>query len=149
MCLLEVREVQPQDISQLLALYTHLHGEAAPAIDDEINAIWRNILQDPNHHVIVGAEGDAIVSSCVVVIVPNLTHGQRPYALVENVITHPAHRGKGHATQMLRCAKEIAASNHCYKIMLMTGAKTEATLNFYKRAGYNAKDKTAFIQWLK
>jgi hypothetical protein len=32
--------------------------------------------------------------------------------------------------------------------MLMTGSKKESTLHFYKKAGYNAEDKTAFIQWL-
>ena len=38
--------------------------------------------------------------------------------------------------------------NHCYKIMLLTGSKEESTLNFYRNAGYNSSDKTAFIQWI-
>ena len=33
-------------------------------------------------------------------------------------------------------------------MMLLTGSKEESTLRFYERAGYNSKDKTAFIQWL-
>lgn len=33
--------------------------------------------------------------------------------------------------------------------MLLTGSKRETTLNFYKHAGYNSNDKTAFIQWLE
>jgi hypothetical protein len=49
---------------------------------------------------------------------------------------------------VLKFAKSIAESENCYKIMLMTGSKKESTLNFYKRAGYNDKDKTAFIQWI-
>ena len=44
--------------------------------------------------------------------------------------------------------KEIAVKENCYKMMLLTGAKDESTLNFYKKAGYNSTDKTAFIQWL-
>lgn len=28
------------------------------------------------------------------------------------------------------------------------GSKQESTLHFYEQAGYNSKDKTAFIQWL-
>lgn len=32
--------------------------------------------------------------------------------------------------------------------MLLTGSKEESTLRFYESAGYNKKDKTAFIQWL-
>ena len=29
--------------------------------------------------------------------------------------------------------------------MLLTGSKEESTLNFYRSAGYNSSDKTAFI----
>ena len=66
----------------------------------------------------------------------------------ENVVTHADHRGKGYATAFLNYAKELAVTADCYKMMLLTGAKNESTLNFYKRAGYNCTDKTAFIQWL-
>lgn len=34
------------------------------------------------------------------------------------------------------------------KIMLLTGSKEEGTLKFYRNAGYNSSDKTAFIQWI-
>ena len=33
-------------------------------------------------------------------------------------------------------------------MMLLTGSKEQKTLEFYKNAGYNCTDKTAFIQWL-
>lgn len=82
------------------------------------------------------------------VIVPNLTHGQRPYALIENVITSEAFRNQGLASACLAFAKQIAVEHHCYKIMLLTGSKKENTLNFYRKAGYNSEDKTAFVQWL-
>lgn len=89
-----------------------------------------------------------IVSSCVCAIIPNLTHNQQPYAIVENVITDREYRRRGLATQCLNYAKEIAKSKHCYKIMLLTGSKENSILSFYEGAGYNRKDKTAFIQWL-
>jgi GNAT superfamily N-acetyltransferase len=82
------------------------------------------------------------------VIIPNLTHNQQPYALIENVITDSAYRNKGCATALLNYARDIALNNNCYKIMLLTGAKKESTLNFYERAGFNRNDKTAFIQWI-
>lgn len=44
--------------------------------------------------------------------------------------------------------REIAVKENCYKLMLLTGSKRESTLNFYEQAGYNKKDKTAFIQWI-
>ena len=85
------------------------------------------------------------------VIIPNLTRNVRPYAfvvVVENVVTHGDYRKKGYATACLNFAKQIAEENHCYKMMLLTGSKKESTLNFYRNAGYNNLDKTAFIQWI-
>ncbi len=48
----------------------------------------------------------------------------------------------------LNYARQIAEGNNCYKMMLLTGSKEESTLNFYRNAGYNSSDKTAFIQWI-
>ena len=72
---------------------------------------------------IVAVEDEHIVSSCVCVIIPNLTHGQRPYALIENVITDQAYRGRGLAHACLDHAREIARAAGCYKIMLLTGSE--------------------------
>lgn len=146
---MEIREIASEELSQLLILYSYLHDNAIPVADSAIETLWHGIINDPNHHILVGVAGNMIVSSCVLLIVPNLTHNQRPYALIENVITHPKYRGKGYATHVLNFAKEISVNCCCYKIMLMTGSKQDATLNFYERAGYNKDDKTAFIQWLK
>ena len=49
-----------------------------------------------------------IVSSCVCVIIPNLTRDVRPYAFIENVVIHADYRGKGYATECLNYAKAIA-----------------------------------------
>ncbi|MFA9379192.1 MAG: GNAT family N-acetyltransferase [Lachnotalea sp.] len=99
-------------------------------------------------HIIIAEEDGKIVSLCVCVIIPNLTHNQRPYAFIENVVTDKDYRKKGLATDCLNYAKEIAIKVNCYKLMLLTGSKKESTLNFYEQAGYNQNDKTAFIQWI-
>lgn len=143
-----IREATKQDFDGLMQLYTQLHNNVIPEKTSSIELLWQNILEDKNHHIIVAEQDGRIVSSCVCVIVPNLTHSQRPYALIENVITDKESRGKGLATACLDFAKQIAKQANCYKIMLLTGSKEEATLNFYRRAGYNSEDKTAFIQWL-
>lgn len=145
---LQIREIRNDELEGLLGLYTQLHNNVMPQLDDRVKKIWENINNDPNHHIIVALMENKIVASCVLIIVNNLTNGQRPYALVENVITDGAYRKRGYATQVLNHAKGIAQQHNCYKIMLMTGSKEDTTLRFYERAGYNRNDKTAFIQWL-
>ena len=143
-----IREIKESDLNELLTLYTHLHEHGVPAESEHLLQTWEMIFNDQNHHIIVCEEDGTIVSSCVCVIIPNLTRNVRPYALIENVVTHAEHRGKGYATACLNCAKELAVKADCYKMMLLTSAKSDNTLDFYKKAGYNCTDKTAFIQWL-
>lgn len=144
-----IRELENKDFQQLMELYTHLHEKDIPEMDERVSSVWESILADKNHHIIVTELNGKIISSCVCVIIPNLTRNQRPYAFVENVVTHSDFRGKGIATACLNYARDIAKSENCYKLMLLTGSKDENTLNFYRRAGYNSEDKTAFIQWLE
>lgn len=144
-----IREIQEKDLNALLELYLHLHEESVQEFTEHLRNTWQTILADENHHIIVKEEDGKLVSSCVCVIIPNLTRGIRPYAFVENVVTHADYRGKGYATECLNYAKEIAEKANCYKMMLLTGSKKDSTLKFYENAGYNSSDKTAFIQWLE
>ena len=143
-----VREAKREDLDGILELYLYLHETSTPELTEHLTAVWDQILSDENHHLIVNEVDGEILSSCVCVIIPNLTRNVRPYAFVENVVTHADYRGKGYATQCLDYAKAVAERQNCYKMMLLTGSKEQKTLDFYTRAGYNCTDKTAFIQWL-
>ena len=144
-----VREVCENELKDLLELYLYLHETNVPEVSEHLNKTWETILQDENHHIIVKVIDGKIVSSCVCVVIPNLTRNVRPYAFIENVVTHKEYRGRGYATACLDYAKEIAEKENCYKMMLLTGSKKESTIKFYERAGYNSSDKTAFIQWIE
>lgn len=143
-----VREIKDTELDDMLELYLHLHEESIPEMSDGLKSTWDAIQNDVNHHIIIKEFDGKIVSSCVCVIIPNLTRGVRPYAFVENVVTHKDYRGRGYASECLAFAKQIAEKENCYKMMLLTGSKKESTLKFYEAAGYNSSDKTAFIQWL-
>ncbi len=143
-----VREAEKTDLNAILELYLFLHEDSIPEQDERLRETWMKIIHDPNHHIIVNEIDGLIVSSCICVIIPNLTRNVRPYALIENVVTHDKYRGKGYAGKCLDYAKKIAEKENCYKMMLLTGSKKPETLRFYEKAGYNSNDKTAFIQWL-
>ena len=144
-----IRDAKSTDLQEILELYLNLHETTIPEDSEHLRSTWDKIINDENHHLIVCETDGRIVSSCVCVIIPNLTRGVRPYAFVENVVTHREYRGRGYATECLAYAKKIAKEKNCYKMMLLTGSKSEKTLEFYRNAGYNSVDKTAFIQWLE
>ena len=88
-----IREARAADLDGLLALYAQLHSDDALEPDSPLRALWRRILEDDNYHIIVAERDGRPVSSCTCVVIPNLTHHQRPYALIENVVTDAPFRG--------------------------------------------------------
>lgn len=83
----------------------YLHEESVQEDTEHLQSARRNIIGDQNHHLIVCEVDNRIVSSCVCVIIPNLTRNIRPYAFVENVVIHGKYRKKGYATAYLAFAK--------------------------------------------
>lgn len=146
---MDVREIHPQELPQLLELYHHLHSDGWLEDGPDARRIWEAIRHQPGYHIVVAQEEGMVVSSCTLVLVPNLTHRGRPYGLVENVVTHPAYRGRGFASACLDFARKLAQGEQCYKLMLMTGSKKQSTLDFYRNAGYHSGEKTGFVQWLE
>ena len=88
---------------------------------------------------------ERIVSTCTLVLIPNLAGPGKRHGLIEHVITHPDHRKRGFGTAMLREALALAWREGCYKVMLMTGTKREETLRFYERAGFALGERTGLI----
>ena len=96
-----VREAVKEDLYELLNLYLFLHEKDIPEDSSRLENTWKTIIEDKNHHIIVNEINGKILSSCVCVIIPNLTRDVRPYAFIENVVTNEEYRGKGYATECL------------------------------------------------
>ena len=146
---MEIRRARKSDLSELFELYSGFSSSAACEANECAEAVWEKIEQYEGYHILVGCEDGRIVSTCAVTILPNLTHGQKPYAWVENVITKEAYQNRGYASSLLKRAEELAREAGCYRIGLMTRSKKESTWKFYESAGYNSEDKKAFVMWLE
>ncbi|MNW37428.1 Acetyltransferase (GNAT) family protein [compost metagenome] len=145
----QVRLIQEHELQGLLHLYKYLQpddSELNPA-DVQIISLWREMLDDPKMKIIVLEQDGQIVSSCVLVLVNNLTRAGRPYAIIENVVTHELYRRRGYGAQVIKEAIHIAEQSNCYKVMLMTSSKKEETLRFYEECGLEKGKKTGFIKY--
>jgi len=141
-----IRELQSHDLRSLLDLYAHLHERDAPPPSAALaEAVWSEALANPRIKYFGGFASDSLVTSCTLTVIPNLTRGCRPYGVIENVVTEAAHRGQGWGKAILSYALGEAWRQDCYKVMLLTGRKDDATLRFYQSAGFDRHDKQAFV----
>jgi len=143
---MDIRLLEKNDLSALLRLYEHLHSSDEPLpLQSKIDAVWSEIMSSGGFKYFGGFVGGVLVSSCTISVIPNLTRGCRPYGVIENVVTHSSHRKQGYGTALLHTALSHAWIVGCYKVMLLTGHKDEATLRFYQSAGFDSNGKQAFI----
>jgi GNAT superfamily N-acetyltransferase len=140
------RYIKKEELQALLELYTHLHEKDDPLLEQSvIGSLWNQIQSSSLLHYFVVEHEKKLVSSCTLSIIPNLTHGARPYGLIENVVTHTAYRRRGFGTKLLQYALDIAWKEKCYKVMLLTGSKNPGTHKFYQNIGFLHDIKTGYI----
>jgi GNAT superfamily N-acetyltransferase len=139
-----IRSATPDDAKSIQELYGHLIPEDPVVPFDEFAMAFTQIIQAEGNVILVREDQGRVVSTCYLNLIPNLTRSMRPYALIENVVTHPDHRRKGYGTALLQAAMQTARDHGCYKLMLLTGSKRPSTLRFYESAGLKANEKTGF-----
>jgi GNAT superfamily N-acetyltransferase len=138
-----IRAADKKDLASLLELYRYLIPSDPPLADANAECILERFSRYEGSAIFVGVVNGALVSTCTLVVVPNLTRSGASYALIENVVTHPQHRRRGYGQAILKGAIAAAWESGCYKIMLLTGSKDPATLGFYQSIGFE-RSKTGF-----
>jgi len=143
---METREIKESELGDLLRLYAHLHPSDVPLPDrSSVEAVWKEIQESQNFCYFGVFVDGQLVASCTLSVVPNLTRGCRSYGLIENVVTHKDFRRQGFGAAILAHALDFAWNQNCYKVMLLTGQKSEAVNNFYESAGFDRHAKQAFL----
>lgn len=142
--MMDIRRIQEDELPELLELYRQLNPEdPILSVTADLKKIWQDILADPDQMILCITENNRLVSVCTLVMLKNLTRGARPFALIENVVTHSDYRKRGYGKKLLLYAVELARTNNCFKVMLMSG-RDESTLLFYEHIGFDRTKKTAF-----
>ena len=146
-----IREAAPEDAEALKVLYFDYLTKYPPTEEQDMET-WKEILaeynRDPYNYILVIEEDGQVVSSVQLGIIRSLTHNVRPFAVVENVVTHADYRQKGYASALLQKAAEIAKERNCYKLSLETGSNRESTLNFYRQNGFAIDEKHSCLMRL-
>lgn len=142
---MQIRLVKRNEYDQLLGLMRQLNPLDKEASEIEFHA-FNEIINSKYLDLIVAEDGGILLGSCYLNVIPNITRGGRSYALIENVVTDSAHRNRGIGKSLIDHAVELAWAQNCYKVMLMSGRAETAVHAFYKKCGFNADEKQAYIQ---
>lgn len=146
-----IRKAKGTDANDLKVLYFEYLTHFPPKEEQDMS-LWQNILdkfeRDENMYLLVAEDNGRVVSTVQMAIIESLTHNVRPFAVIENVVTHIDFRNKGYASALLEKASEIAREHRCYKVFLETGSNKESTLNFYREYGFEIDQKHSCLKRL-
>lgn len=146
-----IRKATGADANDLKVLYFEYLTHFPPKEEQNMD-LWKDLLdkfeKDENMYLLVIEEDGKVVSSVQMAVIESLTHNVRPFAVIENVVTHIEHRNKGYASALLEKASEIAREHGCYKVSLETGSNKESTLNFYRKNGFAIDEKHSCLKRL-
>ncbi|MCP4181682.1 MAG: GNAT family N-acetyltransferase [bacterium] len=141
---LHIRQVEEEDLKEILNLYIH-YNHPIPPLSYSKKTInhWKNILNNETIFFFIGETEGKIVASCFLMIIPQLARQGMSYGLIENVITHPDYRKFGFASKLIQHSVQTAWKNNCFQVMLLTGNKDSH--KFYIKNGFSKDRKTGFI----
>jgi len=141
---MRVREAINDDHDAVLELLQHLHPQDAAPAKSISKSVFEEIVNSAYLAILVAEDKGRIVGTCYINIIPNLTRAASPYAVIENVVTHPQFRRQGIGSALMAQALTRAQGQGCYKAMLFTGG-ADGVLDFYRNCGLLCDSKTAFI----
>jgi len=142
----QIRELASGDLDALLEAYRDLHPGDDPLPErSELLRAWDAICADPRLLYVGAFAGPRLLSTCTAAIVPNLTRGARPYAVVENVWTDSEFRRQGLGSAVLQELLSRCWAANCYKVMLLSASSRDAAHEFYERNGFDKQAKQGFV----
>lgn len=146
---MNIRNAELDDYEDIVNLMNQLNPKDKSGFGAPIFSTYSDILKSDNFSIIVVEIDNAVVSTCYLNHIPNITWGGAPYAFIENVVTDSQYRRQGLGTKCLKHAMDISIAKGCFKIMLMTSQLNEKTSQFYTKCGFSSDSKQAFVYYEK
>lgn len=131
-----------EDLNGLLVLFAVSEVSSASANSE---SIWQAMLEHPGLATFVAEEQGAIVATASLIWAPNLLREGRGHGFLENVVTHPHHRGNGHGQAVVRAALDHAWSEGCHHVLMQSGRADPRVHRFYEKLGFTPGLRTAYV----
>jgi GNAT superfamily N-acetyltransferase len=139
------RLAQRADLASLLELFRVAEVSASAEPIERAERIWLEMLSHDGVAVFVSAIDASIVSTCMLITAPNLLRAGGRHGFLENVVTHPEFRGRGHGRAVVDAALAAAWAKDCYHVLLQSGRNDPRVHRFYQRCGFEPGLRIGYV----
>lgn len=112
---------------------------------ERAETIWREIMGEHAIRVFVSEAHGRLAATCMLITAPNLLREGKRHAFLENVVTHPELRGRGHGRAVVRAALAHAWETDCYHVLMQSGRTDPRVHAFYEDLGFKPGLRIAYV----
>jgi len=103
---------------------------------DDYRRVFAEISSHPGRELLVAEYDSEVVGTVALFIIPNLSHGATPYALVENLVVNHKYRRKGIGKKLMEYTISRAKQEGCHRIELVSDKKRDEAHRLYRSVGF-------------
>ena len=138
----EIRLAKESDLPRILELYHELSmittesEQHSSTSWDDYRRVFAEISNNPGRELLVAEYEGEVVGTVALFIIPNLSHGATPYALVENLVVNHKYRRKGIGKKLMEYTIARAKQEGCHRIELCSDKKRDEAHRLYRSVGF-------------
>lgn len=135
---IQIRQATLAEVPQLCDLLSLLFAQETdftPNAGHQTRGLQLIIERPEVGRIFCATEQGAVVGMVSILFTVSTAEGGLA-AWMEDMVVHPAWRGRRIGEQLLRAAMEKAREDGCSRITLLTGADNDGAIRFYRRAGF-------------
>jgi GNAT superfamily N-acetyltransferase len=138
----EIRLAKESDLPRILELYHELSMITTKAEQhlstsgDDYRRVFAEISGNPRRELLVAEYEGEVVGTVALFIIPNLSHGATPYALVENLVVNHKYRRKGIGKKLMEYTIVRARQEGCHRIELCSSKGRKEAHRLYRSVGF-------------
>ncbi len=134
-----------EDLKSLLKLFAAAEVSAATEPFDRAREIWQETVETDHTAVFVVENGSEIAATCTLITAPNLLRKGRRHGFLENVVTHPEHRGRGFGRAVVAAALDHAWLVNCHHVLMQSGRTDPRVHSFYEALGFRPGLRIGYV----
>jgi GNAT superfamily N-acetyltransferase len=133
------------DLPSLLSLFEVSEVSDVAQPRQRAECIWQETLVQPGIFIFVSDYRNRMAATCMLILAPNLLRGGRRHGFLENVVTHPELRGRGHGKAVVRAALAHAWASDCHHVLMQSGRADPRVHAFYEGLGFRPGLRVAYV----
>ncbi|NKI42287.1 GNAT family N-acetyltransferase [Streptomyces physcomitrii] len=137
-------EIRPATENDLQAIVNMLADDALGAQRESPDDLtpyrtaFARCAADPHQHLVVAVQGEQVVGTLQLTIIPGLSRKGAARSLIEGVRIHADVRGSGLGGRLIAWAVDTSRDEGCQLVQLTSDATRTEAHRFYERLGFTA-----------